>query len=156
MCQHMSTTSHSSRTDDHSLDDELEMSSTFHIGDREQPREQPRQQQKGVTCIYCKRDHPSSKCTVVTDVQARKNILRNKARCFTCLKSGHKARNCKSKIKCYKCNGRHHISVCENQGSGSGTGRSGPGGGNTPTGGAVSTGGGGFAMPAGGFAMPAG
>ena len=157
MCQQMSTTSSLSQTNDHSFEEELEMTSTFHVGDRD-----PQQQhhQKGISCTYCKRNHPSSKCNVVTDVQARKNILRNKGRCFTCLKSGHKARTCKSKIKCYKCNGRHHISVCENQGpgrSGAGGGTNPPGGGFVPTGGGtVATGGGGFTMPAGGYAMPPG
>ena len=45
-----------------------------------------------ISCIYCRRDHPSSRCTVVTEVKARKSILRNKGRCFVCLKPSHIAR----------------------------------------------------------------
>ena len=66
-----------------------------------------------ITCTYCRRDHPSAKCNAITDVKARKAILRNKAKCFVCLKSGHLAKNCHSRIKCYKCNNRHHISICD-------------------------------------------
>ena len=37
------------------------------------------------------------------------NLLR---RCFGCLRTGHIARECHSKSRCGKCNGRHHISIC--------------------------------------------
>ena len=66
-----------------------------------------------VSCTYCRREHTSEKCNVITDVQARKAILRNKAKCFGCLKSGHVIRNCLSRMKCWRCKGRHHISICD-------------------------------------------
>ncbi|XP_057310540.1 uncharacterized protein LOC130648504 [Hydractinia symbiolongicarpus] len=56
-------------------------------------------------------------CTVVT-VTARKQIIRAKNRCFNCLKSGHLVRNCNSKNTCFKCKGRHHISLCDAKGGG--------------------------------------
>ena len=68
---------------------------------------------KSISCMYCTRNHKSSRCDVITDVPARKAILRKKARCFLCLKGRHVVRNCNSTAKCYKCNGRHHISICE-------------------------------------------
>ena len=56
-----------------------------------------------ITCTYCGRNHPSAQCDVITDIQARKTLLRKKAKCFLCLKSGHIAPRCKSKAKCRKC-----------------------------------------------------
>ena len=50
----------------------------------------------------------------LTDYSARKNIFRQQARCFLCLKSGHVLRNCRNtSYKCLNCHGRHHISICE-------------------------------------------
>ena len=69
--------------------------------------------EKLISCTYCRKNHPSSKFTVITDIKARKAILRNKAKCFVCLKSGHLARQCRSNISCYKCHQKHHISICE-------------------------------------------
>ena len=46
-------------------------------------------------------------------MDARKNILRNKKRCFICLKGGNVARVCFSKISCLRCSGRHHLAVCD-------------------------------------------
>ena len=37
------------------------------------------------TCTNCSQGHPSSQCHVVTEVQARKSILRSKRKCFLCL-----------------------------------------------------------------------
>ncbi|XP_057302726.1 uncharacterized protein LOC130636893 [Hydractinia symbiolongicarpus] len=82
----------------------------------------PRKQQHGrvnsISCSYCKGSHNSNRCTVVTDVTARKQIIRAKNRCFNCLKSGHLVRNCNSKNTCFKCKGRHHISLCDAKGGG--------------------------------------
>ena len=71
-----------------------------------------------ITCTYCLQQHRSTKCTVVTDVKARKSILRNKGRCFLCLKSNHVSKDCRSGRPCYHCGGYHHISICPKKGSG--------------------------------------
>ena len=64
------------------------------------------------TCCYCQQPHTSNSCTNVTEVDARKQILRKSGRCFCCLKRGHLSRDCRSSHKCPKCTGRHHISIC--------------------------------------------
>ena len=65
-------------------------------------------------CSYCNQGHPSIKCNIVTKVEARKQLSRNKGRCFLCLKGGHLARNCKGITKCFKCHhGLHHTSICD-------------------------------------------
>jgi hypothetical protein len=64
------------------------------------------------TCTYCQQPHPSNTCSTVTDKNERKEILKRSGRCYICLRKNHVARECKSKIKCLKCDKRHHISIC--------------------------------------------
>ena len=59
--------------------------------------------QHSKVCVYCKANHPSSKCNKVTDIHARTNILRISARCLLCLQQGHKQSKCESNYKCNKC-----------------------------------------------------
>ena len=68
-------------------------------------------------CSYCHQPHTSSTCRTVTDVSERKQILRKAGRCFVCLRKNHMSRECRSTMKCNKCNGRHHVSIC-NSGQG--------------------------------------
>ena len=65
-----------------------------------------------VSCCYCQQPHPSGTCTTVTQVDARRQILKRSGRCFCCLKRGHLGRDCRSTVKCPVCNGRHHRSIC--------------------------------------------
>ena len=44
---------------------------------------------------------------------ARKECLKKQGRCFICLRNSHLARDCRLKISCFKCPGRHHVSLCE-------------------------------------------
>ena len=64
------------------------------------------------SCCYCRQPHPSATCETVTQVDARKQILRRSGRCFVCLRRGHIGRECRSRSKCSKCGGRHHHSIC--------------------------------------------
>ena len=49
----------------------------------------------------------------MTDITARRAILRKKGKCFLCLRSGHIIKHCDSQYKCQKCGGHHHVSICE-------------------------------------------
>ena len=69
-------------------------------------------------CCYCQQHHPSNGCKMVTQVAARKQILRKTGRCFNCLRRGHIGRVCRSTNKCVKCSGRHHTSICERDSEG--------------------------------------
>jgi len=64
------------------------------------------------SCCFCQQQHPSSMCTTVTQVEARRDILKKSGRCFCCLKRGHLGRECRSQVRCSNCNGRHHRSIC--------------------------------------------
>ena len=64
-------------------------------------------------CLFCNKNHKSQNCKIVTHVETRKNILKDKRRCFVCLKGGHISKQCTTKIECYKCSKRHHVALCE-------------------------------------------
>ena len=63
-------------------------------------------------CVYCNENHSPLNCKTVTDVEARRQHLKQAARCFNCLRSGYAVFRCKSKIRCRGCGGKHHESVC--------------------------------------------
>ena len=63
-------------------------------------------------CAFCEQNHVSSSCTVVTDISARKEVLRKAGRCYVCLRKGHISRDCRSTGSCNKCRGRHHHAIC--------------------------------------------
>ena len=65
----------------------------------------------GPTYMYCKQSHPSYSCKMVTNHAARKDILIKQGRCFVCLRKDHLSKNCPSKHECFKCKGKHHISI---------------------------------------------
>ncbi|CAB3991676.1 TNF receptor-associated factor 3 [Paramuricea clavata] len=71
------------------------------------------QSREGPWCTFCNGNHPSSNYTIVTDISARKQILRRRGKCFKCLKTGHLVRDCKSGKPCYNCGNNHHTSICE-------------------------------------------
>ena len=66
-----------------------------------------------VHCCYCNRPHAPSDCNAVTQVEARRQILRRGGRCYICLRRGHLNRDCRSRMRCPTCKGRHHLSICE-------------------------------------------
>ena len=49
---------------------------------------------------------------VVILPEDRKCVLQRTGRCFVCLRRGHVSRACTSSIRCPKCGGRHHVSIC--------------------------------------------
>ena len=62
-------------------------------------------------CLYCTERHFSASCSKVTDINARKDILRREKRCFLCLKKGHLLDQCDK--SCRNCKRRHHQSICQ-------------------------------------------
>ena len=73
----------------------------------------PRGPSLNPNCSYCHQTHPSSSCTMVVEVAARKSILKSNGRCFNCLRKGHISRTCKSPSRCHKCKRKHHTSICD-------------------------------------------
>ena len=70
----------------------------------------------GSVCRYCNQGHSSQNCTVVTQPEARKQILQKQGRCYTCTRTGHRSRECRTKWRCRTCTKRHHTSICTESG----------------------------------------
>ena len=69
---------------------------------------------QAVRCAFCLGDHPHEQCAKIASIGERKNLIRKYGRCFTCLKKGHKSRDCKSKPpQCSICNDGHHTALHE-------------------------------------------
>ena len=66
----------------------------------------------GRKCVFCDGDHWSNKCRIVSDVQARKDLLKKGNRCFMCLKTDHISRNCQKTKPCFYCKKLHNSAVC--------------------------------------------
>ena len=64
-------------------------------------------------CAFCLGKHAHENCTKVVDLSKRKDILYKFARCFKCLRKGHRVRECKSFELCNNCGQNHHISLCD-------------------------------------------
>ena len=67
-------------------------------------------------CCFCKSGAQNSdRCNAVVDVQARQYILKKERYCFNCLKQGYSKKDCRTKIKRYKCKslGSHHTALFE-------------------------------------------
>lgn len=62
-------------------------------------------------CVYCTERHFSASCNKVTDINARRDILRRDKRCFMCLKKGRLVDQCDK--SCRNCKRRHHQSICQ-------------------------------------------
>ena len=64
-------------------------------------------------CFYCSGNHWNDECKKYQTAEERKQKL--KWRCFSCLKNGHRAFECKTQKSCYYCGRRnhHHRSLCE-------------------------------------------
>ena len=72
--------------------------------------------QASPTCSYCQQSHTSFECTTVTDVKARREILKSSGQCFNCLRRGHVVGRCRSQNLCRHCKKKHHTSICEGRG----------------------------------------
>ena len=66
--------------------------------------------QKPLACCYCQQSHSAVDCHV-TDLDARRQILKSCGRCFNCLVRGHVKRRCRSSPQCQTCRRKHCPSI---------------------------------------------
>ena len=64
-----------------------------------------------VKCVFCRQDHYSDECPVVTNIDSRKGIVRNNRLCFKCLGLSHFVQNCKNNGRCFVCKSQSHYSA---------------------------------------------
>eukprot|EP00794_Sanderia_malayensis_P016165 gene16165-biopygen13734 len=94
-------------------------------GERRQDRPRPQQSRPSTAsalfaghdgqkkCAFCQEEHSPENCTKIKDVEERKHLLIKSARCFSCLKPGHRSYKCRNKISCNRCKeGNHHCAIC--------------------------------------------
>ena len=79
----------------------------YHTQDGERKSQRPE-------CVYCDENtHKGINCSKVKSHEERKKILAKKGLCFNCTGAQHRANDCKSKMRCQKCQRRHHTSICD-------------------------------------------
>ncbi|XP_077535930.1 uncharacterized protein LOC144148229 [Haemaphysalis longicornis] len=67
----------------------------------------------GEGCAFCKSElHITESCPADIPSEKKQLILSKETRCFRCTLKGHRARDCRRKITCKACAGRHASSVC--------------------------------------------
>ena len=93
-------------------------------GNEERGSTRPKQQQETGTantlfagngkrkCVFCLEEHSPETCTTVKDPEERKKVLRKYAKCYVCLNSAHRAFDCRSRVRCRICKGKHHVAIC--------------------------------------------
>ncbi|XP_003739346.1 uncharacterized protein LOC100903639 [Galendromus occidentalis] len=65
------------------------------------------------SCIFCGKNHESSKCTTKMSPEDRRKRCADQNACLRCLLRDHRAKTCRAKVKnCSKCAGRHSELVC--------------------------------------------
>ena len=64
-----------------------------------------------ISCLFYKNPHKTQNCCIVSDIRTRKSFMRTSKRCFVCLKRSHLAKDCSSRIKCFKFSKRHHVAL---------------------------------------------
>ncbi|KAM7280957.1 uncharacterized protein ISCGN_005922 [Ixodes scapularis] len=64
-------------------------------------------------CFSNGTSHSSADCSSSLPLDQKKHRLTKEMRCFRCTLSGHRARDCRRKISCATCGGRHAKSMCD-------------------------------------------
>ncbi|XP_071036497.1 uncharacterized protein [Parasteatoda tepidariorum] len=65
-------------------------------------------------CVFCDKNQESKDCFTAAKLayHQKQELIKNKKACFICLKFGHKAKYCKSSVKCLICAKRHWSIMC--------------------------------------------
>ena len=63
-------------------------------------------------CCYCNNSHNPERCDQVCNPEERKQALMKSSRCFVCLRKGHFGLQCRLKLHCVACGGKHHPLIC--------------------------------------------
>ena len=70
-------------------------------------------------CIFCEGSHWGDSCPVFDTLEKRRKHFADNQLCFNCSRPGHKGNRCRSTRSCYRCNHRHHTSLCDKDAAGS-------------------------------------
>ena len=83
---------------------------SLYTGSRHNPP-QPIDRRMSMNCVYCKGQHSSSACDVVTEMSGHLAIVKRDKLCYNCL-GHHKVMAYNSKFRCRNCKHKHHTTLC--------------------------------------------
>ena len=88
--------------------------SDYKVGARAYVSNTQHDEKREPKCLFCEKSHYTDLCRDLGGkTLAEKNDFVKKSRvCFKCLKKGHIAKECKVKVKCKKCEGKHATAMC--------------------------------------------
>ena len=93
---------------------------SLYTGSRHTPP-QAIDRRKSINCVYCKRQHSSSACDIVTDTSERLAIVKRDKLYYNCL-GHHQVTACNSKFRCGNCKHKHYTTLCTGSSSQTATG----------------------------------
>ncbi|XP_064475618.1 uncharacterized protein LOC135389507 [Ornithodoros turicata] len=65
-------------------------------------------------CFFCgSLSHPSTHCDSAMSLERKKEKLKVARTCFRCTFAGHVSRECRRKVRCTRCQGRHVTTMCD-------------------------------------------
>ena len=80
------------------------------------PVRPPPKESSGNGCVFCDRPtHLSKDCRTFGKPQERRDRIFELRKCFRCLQTGHRARECKQSKPCTECGGNGHHSLIHNE-----------------------------------------
>ncbi|XP_037504907.1 uncharacterized protein LOC119380305 [Rhipicephalus sanguineus] len=66
------------------------------------------------SCNFCKStQHLTESCSMDLSLQEKRKLLSADMRCFRCTCKGHRARDCRRRVTCSGCKGRHATTMCD-------------------------------------------
>ena len=68
-------------------------------------------EENATKCLFCQAKHKSEDCKEKS-FEEKKDTLLKSAKCFNCLRPGHRSFQCKSKVRCKHCKGKHNSAIC--------------------------------------------
>lgn len=69
---------------------------------------------KAGECYFChSKKHDTPSCDCDKQLAEKTNLLSLDLRCFRCTLKGHRAKNCRRKLRCAICGGRHATTMCD-------------------------------------------
>jgi hypothetical protein len=65
-------------------------------------------------CVFCDKPHESEKCFTAPNMslEVKNKLVKEKRRCFSCLRPGHMSKVCKAQVMCPICSRKHSILLC--------------------------------------------
>jgi len=64
-------------------------------------------------CAFCSGNHKHQHCQKVRNAEDRRQKVKQLGMCFLCLRKNHLCRDCRETYRCFHCQGKHHVALCD-------------------------------------------